>query len=77
MLPMTFLKTGVVDDIRRIPMGINERKISKDKSVYLGLGVMSNIYIGYSLYDLIYWDAIINCNKPDDIYSGMIHLEHF
>ncbi len=46
ILPMTFLQTNSKDDNSRMTMSINEHKISKDKSHYLGLGVLSNIHTG-------------------------------
>jgi hypothetical protein len=56
MLPMTFLKTASKDDYTLMQISINEHKVSRDKSLYLGLGVLSNIHTGNTFRDLHYWE---------------------
>ena len=76
MLPMTFLKTGEDELPDLFQVSLNERKLSKDKSNYLGLGNLSNIFTGHSLKDLFYmWQ--LSSMTPDDMASGDIFLEHF
>jgi hypothetical protein len=55
MLPMTFLKSsGDNDSEYPIKRSINEHKVSKDKSLYLGIGELSSIHTSYTFRDLKY-----------------------
>lgn len=58
MLPMTFLQTNELEDNSLMIPSINEHKVSRDKSLYLGLGVLSNIYTSHTLYNLMYWQEL-------------------
>ena len=73
---MTFLRTNVKEDEYLMHTSINEVKISRDKELYLGLGSLSNIHTGYTLFNLYYWETISKV-KSDELTSAMIHLEHF
>jgi hypothetical protein len=80
MLPMPFLACKGYDEHNsEIPLSINERKVSKDKNLFLGVGNMSNIFTGYTFYDLLYCDYVSDnlVKTPDDVNSAMIHLRNF
>ena len=76
MAPFSFIKTIEKEDLISVKISINEVKISKDKSVYLGLGNMDSLYTGTTLHNLLYWRELLYFSNGT-IHPSRVHLEHF
>jgi hypothetical protein len=74
LLPTTYLKSE--DNFYDTQHCINERKLTKDKSIYLGMGQRNQININYSFLDLYYCNSLSSYSN-DQLTSNMIFLEHF
>jgi hypothetical protein len=73
LLPFKFIKAE--DDFKNIGIGRNERKLSKDFSLYLGMGNQNTIHMTYTLLDL-YYCHMLTLEKDREITPNMINLEH-
>jgi len=58
MSPFNFVTTGKREPIKHMINSVNELKVGRDKSTYLGIGRMSSIYKSHSFQTLIYWRDI-------------------
>lgn len=74
LLPTTYMKSE--DQIDSLPICVNERKLSKDSSLYLGMGIRNSISMQYTFLDLYYCQQL-NAYQTDTINANMIFLEHF
>lgn len=66
LLPTTYLKAE--DKLNNAPLSLNERKLSKDKSLYLGIGQRNQVNMSYTFLDLYYCKALIE--KPNDVLTS-------
>lgn len=78
MAPLPFIKVNKnPNNFYKVPKSINERKISKNQSLYLGVGNMNMITTSYTLYNLVYWQEFQYYTRFKKIEPSIIHLQHF
>lgn len=64
MLPFRILRAE--DDFNLINFSVNERKLSRDKQIYLGLGYKGSIFTSYTLLDLYYCLELCTSYEPEE-----------
>lgn len=62
--------------MHKSPLCLNEKKLTKDKALYLALGQSTQLNMSYTFLDLYYCHMLSNYEN-DAMSTNLIFLEHF